>query len=144
MRKGALRWLAPGLACWVAVGPVPTGLAGAADRPGWAPAGSEDAAQAPGARTPRDPAGPVTPGAARFVGIIIAVVPESRTLVIDVPFGWDILVGAVVTPNTKIEAEGRAASFDTLRPGARVRIHVRQIPTGTEAISVEVLRGPGG
>ena len=80
---------------------------------------------------------------AGLVGTIVAVAPESRTLVVDVPLGMQVLrIGAVVTDKTKIEAAGEAATFESLKSGARVRIIFRRVPSGDEAISVEVLRGP--
>ena len=78
-----------------------------------------------------------------LVGTVVAVVPESQTLVVDVPLERDVLrVGAWVTDETRIEARGVPVSLDSLEPGARVRIDVRRIPTGNEAISVVVLREP--
>jgi len=80
---------------------------------------------------------------AGLVGTIVAVAPESRTLVVDVPLGTEVLrIGAVVTDKTKIEAAGKAATFENLKSGARVRITFRRTDTGDEAISVEVLRSP--
>jgi hypothetical protein len=71
------------------------------------------------------------------------VTPESRTLVVDVPLEKAVLrVGAVVTDQTKIEAAGKAVPFEDLVTGARVRITIRRVDTGNDAISVEVLRGP--
>ena len=82
---------------------------------------------------------------AGFVGTIVAVIPESRTLVVDVPLSADILrIGAEITKRTKIEAAGAAASFESLTPGARVRLTFRRLATGNEAISVEILDGPRG
>jgi hypothetical protein len=77
-----------------------------------------------------------------LVGTIVAIVPESRTLLVDVAVGADFLrVAAVVTPRTRIEATGAPASFEDLQPGNRVRLNFRRITTGNEALSVEVLRG---
>lgn len=71
--------------------------------------------------------------------------PESRTLVVDVPLSADVLrIGAEITKRTKIEAAGAAASFESLKPGARVRLNFRRVATGNEAISVEILRGAEG
>lgn len=82
---------------------------------------------------------------AGFVGTIVAVIPESRTLVVDVPLSADVLrIGAQITKRTKIEAAGAAASFESLTPGARVRLTFRRVATGNEAISVEILGGPRG
>jgi hypothetical protein len=78
-----------------------------------------------------------------LVGTIIAVVPESRTVVVDVPLDRGVLrVGAELTGKTRIVAGGAPASFEALKAGARVRLAIRRIPTGTEATLVEVLREP--
>lgn len=78
-----------------------------------------------------------------LVGSIVHITPESRMLVVDVPLGKDVLrIGATVTDTTKIEAAGKPAPFESLKPGARVRITFRRVATGDEAISVEVLRRP--
>jgi hypothetical protein len=80
---------------------------------------------------------------AGLVGTIVAVAPESRTLVVDVPLGTDVLrIGAVVTDKTKIEAAGKAAPFESLKSGARVRMTFRRVAAGDEAISVQILRSP--
>jgi hypothetical protein len=80
-----------------------------------------------------------------FVGTVIAVVPTSRTLVVDVPLAKDVLrVGAEVTDTTRITAAGQTVSLDRLQAGDRVRIRVRRIATGNEAIAVEVLPDPKG
>lgn len=79
------------------------------------------------------------------MGTIVAAVPQSRTLVVDVPLGKDTLrVGAEVTNKTKIEVAGKKASLGDLKPGARVRINFHRVPTGDVATSVEVPRGPEG
>ena len=80
-----------------------------------------------------------------FVGTVIAIVPASRTLVVDVPWDRDFLrIGAEVTDTTRITADGQAVSLDRLQTGDRVRISVRRIETGNEAISIEVLSGRRG
>lgn len=80
-----------------------------------------------------------------FVGTIVAVVPESQTILVDVPVGADLLrVGAAVTPQTKIESNGSPAIFEDLKAGSRVRLTFRRIPTGNEAVSVQIQRGRGG
>ena len=77
------------------------------------------------------------------MGTIVAIVPSSRTLVVDVPLGKEVLrIGAEVTKETKITTAGAAASFDSLKVGARVRINFRKVATVDEALSVEVLRSP--
>jgi hypothetical protein len=115
-----------GLALLLLAAPLSLGQAGEAEK-------KEPAPAAPTA--PEKPAG--------LVGTIVAVAPESRTLVVDVPLGTEVLrIGAVVTDKTKIEAAGKAATFESLKSGARVRITFRRVATGDEAISVEILRSP--
>ena len=73
------------------------------------------------------------------------IVPASRTLVVDVPLRETVLrVGAEVTDTTRITANGQAVSLDRLQTGDRVRISVRRVATGNEAISVEMLSGRNG
>jgi hypothetical protein len=80
-----------------------------------------------------------------FVGTVIAVVPTSRTLVVDVPLDTDALrIGAEVTSATTITADGQAVSLDRLQAGDRVRISIRRVTTGNEAISVEILSDARG
>ncbi|HEX9900512.1 MAG TPA: hypothetical protein VGC81_14915 [Candidatus Methylomirabilis sp.] len=80
-----------------------------------------------------------------LVGTIVAVVPESQTILVDVRVSADVLrVGAVVTPQTKIEANGNPAAFEDLEAGSRVRLTFRRIATGNEAISVQILPGRRG
>jgi len=132
-----------GLALFLLALPLSMGLAGEAEKKEPAPAKEEKKAAAPAEAkaTPEKPAVPEKP--AGHVGTIIAVVPASRTLVVDVPLGKEVLrVGADVTPKTKITAAGAPVSLDSLQPGARVRINFRRVTDGDEAISVEVLRGP--
>jgi len=75
-----------------------------------------------------------------LVGTIVAIVPESRTILVDVRVSADVLrVGAVVTPQTKIEANGNPLGFADLEAGSRVRLTFRRIPTGNEAVSVHIL-----
>ncbi|MGE5849504.1 MAG: hypothetical protein ACM362_05205 [Candidatus Methylomirabilota bacterium] len=123
------RWLwlmILGLALLLLAAPLSLGLAGEAEK-----------------KEPIPAAPTVAEKPAGLVGTIVAVAPESRTLVVDVPLGKDVLrIGATVTDKTKIEAAGKAAPFENLERGARVRITFRRIETGDEAISVEVLRGP--
>jgi hypothetical protein len=82
---------------------------------------------------------------AGLVGTIVAVVPQSRTLVVDVPRGKEVLrVGAEVTNRTRIMERGKNTSLAALREGQRVRINFRRIATGDEALSVDVLRAAKG
>jgi hypothetical protein len=103
----------------------------------------------PPARAGEASGGKATPVGARaaptatLAGTIVAFVPESSTLVVDVPLSADVLrVGAVLTPETKIETGGRPASIQDLKSGSRVRLTFRRIATGNEAVAVEVVRGP--
>jgi len=122
-----------GLALCLAALPVSLALAGEAEKKEPAPAKEEKKAAAPEKPAVEKPAG--------LVGTVIAVVPASRTLVVDVPLEKEVLrVGAEVTETTKITAAGRAVTLDRLNAGDRVRINFRRIATGDEAISVEVLR----
>ena len=82
---------------------------------------------------------------AGLVGTIVAVLPESNTLVVDVPHGKDYLrVGAVVTGQTKVMIRGKKAALENLTWGQKVRINIRRVPTGTELLSVEALDQPKG
>jgi hypothetical protein len=77
---------------------------------------------------------------AGLVGTIAAIVPGSRTVVVDVPLATEILrLGAEVTKETEILMAGAPASFEDLEKGARVRVDVRRMTTGDEAVSVEIL-----
>lgn len=135
MRKRFLWPTLLGLALSLVALPLAAALAGEAEKKEAAPAKEGEKAAAP-----EKPPAPEKP--AGLVGTVIAVVPASRTLVVDVPLGKDVLrIGAEVTDQTKIRADGKAASFESLKPGARVRINFRRVATGDEAISVEVLRG---
>jgi hypothetical protein len=82
------------------------------------------------------------PASMALVGTIVAVVLERRTLVVDVPLGQDTLrVAAWVTDRTTVTQAGTPTTLDKLAPGARVRIAVRRLPGGNEAVAVEVLSG---
>lgn len=140
MRKRFLWLTFLGLALSLVTLPLAPALAGEAEKKEPVPAKEEKAGTPAGAKAaPEKPAAAKRP--AGLVGTIVAVVPASRMLVVDVPLGKEVLrVGAEVTDKTKIQAAGKAASFESLKPGARVRINFRRIATGDEAISVEVLR----
>jgi hypothetical protein len=140
------RWLwlvILGLALLLIAAPLSLGEAGEPEKKEPAPAKEEKKAGAPAATkaVPEKPAAAEKP--AGLVGTVLHVTPESRTLVVDVPLGKDVLrIGVTVADQTKIEAAGKAAPFESLKPGARVRITFRRVATGDEAISVEILRGP--
>jgi hypothetical protein len=128
-----------GLALGLTALPLSRGLAGETEKkePALATEEKKEAA------APDKPAAAEKP--AGLVGNIVAVVPESRTLVVDIPLGKEVLrVGAALTEKTKITAAGKAGSLESLQPGARVRLHFRRVATGDEAISVDVLRDARG
>jgi hypothetical protein len=80
---------------------------------------------------------------AGLVGTVVAVLPESNTLVVDVPHGKDhLLVGGMVTGQTKIVIGGKAAALENLTWGQKVRINIRRVTTGTELLTVEALDRP--
>jgi hypothetical protein len=100
---------------------------------------AEQKAEAPAEK--KEPAKAEKP--AGLVGTIVAVLPESNTLVVDVPHGKDYLrVGAVVTRQTKVRIGGKPAALENLTYGQKVRINIRRVPTGTELLSVEALDQP--
>jgi hypothetical protein len=126
-----LRFL--GLALFLIALPLAPTLAGEAEKK----------AESPAMRK-AEPAAPAKPAMAEqsagHMGTIVAVVPASRTLVVDILLGKQVLrVGAEVTAKTKIEAAGTPRSLESLKSGARVRINFRRVATGDEAISVELL-----
>ena len=103
----------------------------AAEKKAEAPAEKKEAAKA------EQPAG--------LVGTVVAVLPESNTLVVDVPHGKDYLrVGGVVTGKTRITIGGQKAALENLTWGQKVRINFRRVETGTELLSVEALDRPKG
>jgi hypothetical protein len=133
MKKRFLWLTLLGLALFLVALPLAPVSAGQAEKKTEAPAGAKAAPEKPAAA--EKPAG--------LTGKIVALVPASRTLVVDVPLGKEVLrIGAGVTKETKITAAGAAASFDSLKVGARVRINFRRVATGDEALSVELLRSP--
>ena len=74
----------------------------------------------------------------------VSVEPKSKTLVVNIPHGKDVLtVGAWATDKTRITADGKKVSFESLKQGNRVRIAFHRVPTGDVLTSVTVLRGPG-
>jgi hypothetical protein len=80
---------------------------------------------------------------AGLVGAIVAFIPESQTLVVDVPLSADVLrIGARLTSATRITAAGKPASSESLKVGSWVRLDFRRVADGNEALSVEVLRSP--
>ncbi len=147
--KTRLSWLtALGLGlCFVTL-PLSQGWGGEVEKNDPAPANQEKTGETPQA-TQEAPATPDKPPRAEkpagLVGTIVAVVPGSRTLVVDVPLGNDVLrIGAEVTEATKITTGGKVTSLEKLEEGARVRIAFRRVDTGDEATSVTILQGPQG
>ncbi len=135
MRNGFLWMTFIELAVTLAALPLMPALAGEAEKKAETPAA-----------TKAEPAAPEKPAKAEqptgHVGTIVAIVPASRMLVVDIPLGKEVLrVGAEVTDKTKITAAGKSAAFESIKPGARVRINFRRVATGDEAIAVEILRG---
>jgi hypothetical protein len=111
------------------------------------PAKEEKKAEAPPAKNAEAPAEKKELAKAEkpagLVGTIVAVLPESNTLVVDVPQGKDYLrVGAVVTGQTKVMIGGKKAALENLTWGQKVRINIRRVPAGTELLSVEALDQP--
>lgn len=147
--RGKRFWLmSVGLVELVAAVPLSAGWAGEAEKKAPAPATEGKKAEPP-KETKGAPAKPEKPAAAEklagLVGTIVAFAPASRTLVVDVPLGKDVLrIGARVTNKTKIEAAGAAATIESLKAGARVRINFRRVADGDEAISVELLGAKKG
>jgi hypothetical protein len=138
MRKRSFWLMAIGLVSILLVLPPAAGMAGEPEQKPQAPTESK----AP-------PAPPQTPVAAEnpagLVGAVIAFVPASRTLVVDVFLGPQVLrVGAVLTNKTRLHAAGVPAPFDLLKPGARVRIQFRRVEDGDEATSVDILPATRG
>lgn len=145
MRDKLLGVVAAALGLLLVALPLSQGFAGEAEKK--EPAAAKEKKAATPKETKEVPAAPEKPVEAEkpagLVGTIVAVVAESRTLVVDVPLGKDVLrIGAEVTKTTRVEAAGAAASFESLKPGARVRIQFRRVATGDEATLVEILRGP--
>jgi len=121
------------------------GLAGEPETKESAPAEAKKAEEAPPAAPEKAEPAAAKPAAAEkpagLVGKVVAAVPQSRTLVVDVNLGKKgiLRVGAIVTERTKITVGGSAASFDALKEGARVRINIKRVENGSEATSVEIL-----
>jgi hypothetical protein len=103
------------------------------------------AAGAQPASLPQEQPGQLAAAPTVLVGTLIAVVPDSRTIVVDVPLEKGVLrLGAIATDTARIAAEGKPVALDALAPGARVRIEFRRTPTGDEATAIEVLQAARG
>lgn len=80
-----------------------------------------------------------------LVGTLVAVDPESKTTVVDVPLGSEVLrVGAVAEDTATITAFGKSATLASLITGERVRITFRREPDGDAATAIAVLRSAQG
>jgi len=143
--KTCLWLMVLGLGLFLVALPLAPTLAGEAEKKEPAPAKEEKKAGAPAETKAAPEKAAAAERPAGLVGKIVAVVPATRTLVVDVPLGKETLrIGAEVTQKTKLEAAGKAVSLESLKPGDRVRIQFRRVATGDEAISVEILPGPKG
>jgi len=144
--KAKFFWLTVlGLVLFLFALPLSTGLAGEAEKKEVSPTKEEKTGAAPAEAKAAPPKPVAAEKPAGLVGNIVAVSLATRTVVVDVPLGKDVLrVGADVTSKTKITAAGAPVSLDSLQVGARVRINFRRVAHGDEAISVEVLRSPKG
>jgi hypothetical protein len=98
-------------------------------------------------KVPEASASPVTTAKAAaakrpagLVGKVIAVTPNSHTIVVDVPQGKDTLrIGAEITDQTKVLVGGKEASLDALKEGERVRIVYHRTSSGDVATSLVVV-----
>ncbi len=98
---------------------------------------------------PEAPAASQKPAAAArpagLVGKVVAVTPQSQTIVVDVPLGKETLrLGAETTDETKIMVDGKTASLDALKAGGRVRISYHRTTTGDVADTVVALPATQG
>lgn len=150
MKTNAIRMLAMGVSLILIGGAPALALAAETQQKAQPPAAAEKAEKKEEAaekakeatETPKTEAAEKPAG---LVGKIVAVSPESRTVVVDVPLGKEVLrVGAEVTNRTKIVERGKKASLATLKEGQRVRINFRRIATGDEALSLDILRAAKG
>jgi hypothetical protein len=153
----ATRWVwmaVVGLPVLLICGSPAAGLAAQTEQAGPPPATAEQpkTAEPTTTKAPAASTNPLTtakvPAATRpagLVGTIVAVTPNSRTVVVDVPRGKDTLrIGAETTNNTRIMVHGKKASLAALKQGERVRITYHRTSTGDVATSLEVLRAPMG
>jgi len=136
----ALKWgwfVAAGLPLVLIGGAPAVGLAAAAEQKVQPSAQAEKAVQEVPAASEK-PAATAQP--AGLIGKIIAVTPQSQTIVVDVRLGKETLrVGAETTNETKIMVGGKKASLDALKAGERVRIAYHRTTTGDVAESVVAL-----
>lgn len=85
------------------------------------------------------------PGPVGLAGKIVAVTPDSHTIVVDVPLGKETLrIGAEATDATKILVGGKKASLNALKEGERVRISYHRTAMGDVANSVVALETSKG
>jgi hypothetical protein len=154
MRTRLLWMVALGLPLLLIGGSPSLGLAGEAGQQAQTPAKAEKAEKTEEAKkettettkaskAAEKPAETKKPGG--LVGTVVAVTPGSRTVVVDVLLGKEVLrVGAEVTNRTKIMERGKSAALADLKGGERVRINFRRVATGDEALSVDILRAAKG
>lgn len=152
MRTRLFWMVALGLPLLLIGGSPSLGLAGEAEQKAQAPAKAEKAEKTEEATKQTTEATKASKAAekpaetkkpAGLVGTLVAVTPASRTVVVDVPLGKQVLrIGAEVTDRTKIREGSKKASLADLKEGERVRINFRRVATGDEALSVDILRAP--
>jgi hypothetical protein len=74
------------------------------------------------------------------VGTLVAVGQGGKTIVVDSPSKKGTMrVGATVTKKTQFMHDGKTVMLSELRDGERVRLTVRRLKRGDEALSAEVL-----
>ncbi len=113
-----------------------------------APATPEATKAPTGQEASKAPEASPKPAAAKqpagMVGKVIAITPQSDTIVVDVPEGKETLrIGAEVTDRTKIMVNGKKASLQDLKNGERVRISYHRTPAGDIANSLVALPTKG-
>ncbi len=74
-------------------------------------------------------------------GKVAAVTEASRTIVVEIPRGTDSLtVGAKVSPDAVLKADGRVIGLSEIKAGNRVRIEWSRTEHGTIAHKIIVLK----
>jgi RNA polymerase-binding transcription factor DksA len=126
--------------CQICAEPIPLGLAFVA-----VPLSQALAAAAQPVSLSQEKPGQSAAGLTAMVGTVMAVVPNSRTIVVDVPLEKGMLrLGAIVPETARITADGKPVTLNSLAKGSQVRIEFRETPTGDEATAIEVLQTAGG
>ncbi|MFQ5846084.1 MAG: hypothetical protein ACE5IQ_00245 [Candidatus Methylomirabilales bacterium] len=83
-------------------------------------------------------------GAAQWgdTGTVAAVTASSRTIVVEIPRGSDSMtVGARVSPDAVLKADGRVIGLSEIKIGDRVRIEWSRGEQGDVAEKIIVLHG---